>query len=171
MRMLGAFGMAAKYKTEVKVGYDLAAEVLYYIADKLSSTRNDDNDDQLKVKSELVKQGLDVHIEEWRDNARRLREIHQRSDTQLPPSGSRERERAILAMEEEDNFVNSITGLVCFALGVYGYDLFQARGDIARQVVIRKPSPEYLQAFLRMDEVERQLGIIQVAMKKDWCGK
>jgi hypothetical protein len=38
--------------------------------------------------------------------------------------------------EEEDNFVNSITGLVCFALEVYGYDLFQARGDIARQVVI-----------------------------------
>jgi hypothetical protein len=169
MRMLGAFGMAAKYKTEVKIGYDLAAEALYYIADKLSSTRNDK--DQLKVKSELVKQGLDVHIEEWRDNARRLREIHQRSDTQLPPPGSRERERAILAMEEEDNFVNSITGLVCFALGVYGYDLFQARGDIARQVVIRKPSPEYLQTFLRMDEVERQLGIIQVAMKKEWCGK
>lgn len=167
--MLGAFGMAAKYKTEVKIGYDLAAEALYYIADKLSSTRNDE--DQLKVKSELVKQGLDVHIEEWRDNARRLLEIHQRSDTQLPPPGSRERERAILAMEEEDNFVNSITGLVCFALGVYGYDLFQARGDIARQVVIRKPSPEYLQAFLRMDEVERQLGIIQVAMKKEWCGK
>lgn len=120
---------------QVKIGYDLAAEALYYIADKLSSTRNDE--DQLKVKSELVKQGLDVHIEEWRDNARRLREIHQRSDTQLPPPGSRELERAILAMEEEeDNFVNSITGLVCFALEVYGYDLFQARGDIARQVVI-----------------------------------
>jgi len=171
MRILGAFGMAAKYKTEVKIGYDLAGEALYYIADKLSSTRNDDDDDQLKVKSELIKQELDVHIEEWRDNARRLREIDQRSDTQLPPPGSRERERAILAMEEEDNFVNSITGLVCFALGVYGYDLFQAREDIARQVVIRKPGPEYLQAFLRMDEVERQLGIIQVAMKKDWCGK
>jgi hypothetical protein len=53
----------------------------------------------------------------------------------------------------------------------HGYDLFQTRVDIARQVVIRKPSPEYLQAFLRMEEVERQLGIIQVAMKKDWCGK
>lgn len=108
--MLEAFGMAAKYKIDVKIGYDLAAEALYYIADKLSSTRNDEHDDQLKVKGELVKQGLDVHIEEWRDNARHLREIHQRSDTQLPPPGSRERERAILAMEEEDNFVNSITG-------------------------------------------------------------
>jgi hypothetical protein len=93
MRILGAFGMAAKYTTEVKIGYDLAAEALYFIAGKLSSTRNDD--DHLKVKSELVKQGLDVHIEEWRDNARHLREIHQRSDTQLPPPGSRERERAI----------------------------------------------------------------------------
>jgi hypothetical protein len=123
------------------------------------------------VKNELTKQGLDVNVNDWREKARRLREIYQRADTPEPPRGSRERESYILKMDEERNFVSSIRGLICFALQVYGNDLIQTRQDIPTQVIIRKPSPEYLQAFLKMDDVETQLKLIEVAMRGDYCGR
>jgi hypothetical protein len=161
--------MAATKQGNVKSGYDLAAEALYYIADKLSSTRNDD--EQLRVNNELVKQGLDVNLEDLRAKARRLREYYQRRNIPPPPRGSREREDYILSEERMQSDVNSMKPLICFALGIYGNDLIQTKQDISIQVTLRKPSPEYVQAFLKMDDVERQLGIIQVAMKKDWCEK
>jgi hypothetical protein len=170
MRVYGLVGMAYKYKTEVKREYNLAAEALDYLADKLSSIRDDD-DEQLRVKNELIKQELDVNVDEWRQKARRLRELYYRPGIPNPPAGSRQRERYIIAKEEEDNFVNSIKGLICFALGVYANDIIKTRQDIARKIIIREPSAEYVQAFLKMDDVEAQLKIIDEMMRRDYCGK
>ena len=159
--------MADENYGSVKRGYDLAAEALYYIADKLSLIR-DDND---QLRSELIRQGLDVNVEDWRAKAKRLREMYNREETKEPDPGSRERENYILKMEEEDSFVNSIRGLICFALGVYANDIIKTREDIPWQIVIREPTPEQVKTFLKMDDVGRQLKMIQIAMEKDYCGK
>src|SRR3712207_3564838 len=151
----------------VKRGYDLAVEALYHLADKLTSIR-DDND---QITSELMKRRLDVSVGDLIAKAKRLREIYQRPDTPAPVPGSKDKDNYALKMEEEQSFVNSIRGLICFALEVYAIDLIQMRQDIPRQVIIRKPNPEQVQALLKMNDIEKQLEFVEDAMEQDWCGK
>lgn len=160
-------GMADENHGSVKRGYDLAAEALYHLADKLTSIR-DDND---QITSELLKRRLDVNVEDLIAKAKRLCEIYQRPDTPALAQGSKDRDNYILKMEEEHSFVNSIRGLICFALEVYAIDLIQMRQDIPRQIIIRKPNPEQVQALLKMNDIEKQLDFIEDAMEQDWCGK
>jgi hypothetical protein len=118
-----------------------------------------------------MKRRLDVNVEDLIAKAKRLREMYPRPDTQTPAPSSRDRDNHILKMEEEQSFANSIRALICFALEVYAIDLIQMREDIPRQVIIRKPNPEQVQALLKMNDIEKRLEFIEDAMEQDWCGK
>lgn len=154
--------MAANRQNNVRVGYDLAAEALNYLADKFSSIRDDN--DQIRIELRLE---LDVNVEDWRAKAERLREIYNRGEKQEPAPGSKERESYLLRKYAENSFYNSVKGLVCVALGVYARDITRTRQDIPRQLITREPSTEQVRTYLRMDDVNRQLELIQEAMDKD----
>ena len=174
--MSECFGMTTsenKRQNNVKIGYELVAEAIDYLANKLYSIRDgeeEEDDDQVRIlRNELVKQELDESIESFREKARRLREYYRRPEPPTgPPAGSKESITYIKERAEEQDFVRANRGLICIALQLYGHDLSQATENIATQVIIRKPSAEDLKAFLSMKDVDKQLRLIDESMTTDY---
>jgi hypothetical protein len=129
--------MATKKQSNVKRGYALAAEALRYLADKLSSIVNDE---QLKVKSDLLKEGMDESVEEIRRKANRMDELYLKSSG--PTTRGRERFGG-LSVEEWDE-AQSMYRLICYALKVYGDDLSQTKDSIITRVRTRNTDDEDL---------------------------
>ncbi len=137
--------MAEKKQDNVKRGYALATEGLRYLADKLSATIDDEN---LKVRNELIKQDLEQNAERIRDVAKMLDELYSmpidpKQDPELAAKDS-----VVLGK------VKPHKRLICFALGIYSDDLSQTRDVISTRVRRSNPSDEYLKAFVKMDNVD-----------------
>lgn len=147
----------------VKRGYDLAAEALRHLADKISSSTNDEN---LKVRNDLIRQTLDVSAEDIIQKAKRMDEFYQKSMA----SGPWNQDPDIfspLSGEEQDE-INSMRSLICFALAVYGDDLSQTKKVIPTRFRTRNLSDEGLKG---LENVDLQLDIIEDVMREDYCGK
>ncbi len=155
--------VAAKKQENVKKGYALAAEGLRYLADKISSIINDE---ELKVKNDLVKQGLIESVEQIRRKANRMDELYIKSEA--PAALGRERFGGLSAEEWEE--AQSMKRLICYALKVYGDDLSQTRETIFARIRTRYTNGDDLD-FLSMEDIDRQLQIIDEAIVRDFCEK
>ena len=155
--------MEQKNKANLKRGYDLAAEALRHLADKISSSST--NDEDLKVSNELIKQTLDVSMQDIIQKAKRMDEFYKKSMAQGP--WNQDPDIFSPLSDEEQDEINSMRSLICFALSVYGDDLSQTKKVIPTRFRTRNLD----EGLKDLENVDLQLDIIEDVMREDYCGK
>jgi hypothetical protein len=146
----------------LKRGYDLAAEALRHLAYKISSPTNDENQ---KLRNELIMQKLNISVEDILQKAKRMDEFYQKS--MAPGPWNQDPYFFSPLSDEEQEEINSLRSLICFALAVYGDDLSQTKKMIPKGSRTRKHSDEDVED---LENVDLQLNIIEDAMREDYCG-
>jgi hypothetical protein len=142
-------------------GYPLVSRALKYVAKKLRTLKDDEG---IKVRDELITQGLEHHAEYFEEFARKYDEQHIYLETRPPPN-----EAPDILAEKDNRFSDPYRKVVCFALRVYGTDLMQSQEALPERFMSIKPTSEELKSFLKIDDIDSQLDWIVNAMKRDYC--
>lgn len=144
----------------LKRGYDLVAEALRHLAYKISSPTNDEYQ---KVINQLVRQKLDITVEDVLLKAKRMDEFYQKS---LAP-GPWNQDPYIFSplSDNEQEEISSMRSLICFALSVYGDDLSQTKKRILTGSRARNHRDE---DTVDLESVDLQLEIIEDVMIDDY---
>ncbi len=120
--------------------------------------------ESIKVRDELITQGLEHRVEYFDELARKYDEqsmyLRTRPKTNEDPE---------LLARKDSRFSDPHRRDVCFALRVYGTDLMQSHEALPERFMSIKPTSEELMAFLKIDDIDSQLYYIVDAMKKDYC--
>ncbi len=144
----------------LKSGYDLVAEALRHLAYKISSPTNDENQ---KVRNQLIRQKLQITVEDILLKAKRMDEFYQKSMT--PGPWNQDPYIFSPLSDKEQAEINSMRSLICFALAVYGDDLSQTKKRILIGSRTRKHHDEDTQD---LESVDLQLEIIEDVMREDY---
>lgn len=144
----------------LKRGYDLAAEALRHLAYKISSPTNDENQ---KVINQLVRQKLDLTVEDVLLKAKRMEEFYQKS--MAPGPWNQDPYIFSPLSDNEQEEISSMRSLICFALSVYGDDLSQTKKRIPTGSRARNHRDEDAEDLERVD---LQLEIIEDVMIEDY---
>jgi hypothetical protein len=142
-------------------GYPLVSRALRYVAKKLRTLKDDE---AIKVRDELITQGLEHRAEYFEELARKYDEQHIYLETRPPPN-----EAPDILAKKDKRFSDPYRKDVCFALRVYSTDLIASQKTIAERFMWIKPTSEELKTFLKIDDIDSQLGYIVEAMMKDYC--
>lgn len=147
----------------IKKGYDLAAEALRHLANKLSSPTSDQN---VKVRNELIRKSFDMTVEDILGKAKRLDELYQKTLSRGP--WNEDPYFFSPLSDDEQKEINSLRSLICFALAVYGDDLSQTKKRISARSRKRNLSDDDDAMYL--ENLDLQLDIIEDTMREDYCG-
>ena len=144
----------------LKRGYDLVAEALRHLAYKISSPTIDENQ---KLINQLVRQKLDITVDDILLKAKRMDEFYQKS---LAP-GPWNHDPYIFSplSDNEQEEISSMRSLICFALSVYGDDLSQTKKRIRTGSRARNRRDEDTED---LESVDLQLEIIEDVMIEDY---
>jgi hypothetical protein len=151
-------------EANMKRGYDLAAEALRHLADKISSSST--NDEDIKVSNELIKQTLDVGVQDIIQKAKRMDEFYKK--LMAPGPWNQDPDIFSPLSDDEQKEINSMRSLICFALAVYGDDLSKTKKVTPTRFRTRNLSDEDLKD---LENVDLQLDIIEDVMREDYCSK
>ena len=144
----------------LKRGYDLVAEALRHLAYKISSSTNDENQ---KVINQLIRQKLDITVEDILLKAKRMDEFYQKSLAPGPWNQDPYFFSPLSDNEQEE--ISSMRSLICFALAVYGDGLSQTKKRISTGSRARTHRYEDTED---LESVDLQLEIIEDLMREDY---
>ncbi len=145
----------------LKRGCDLVAEALRHLAYKISSPTDDENQ---KMRNHLIMQNLNVTVEDILLKAKKMDEFYQKSMTPCPWNQDPYIFSPLSDKEQEE--IDSMRSLICFALSVYGDDLSQTRKRIRREPRTRNHTDD--EHTKDLESVDLQLEIIEDVMREDY---